>query len=112
MNDKYQTCQHNVYAIGDLIEGPWLAHKASMEGLRCVDVIQGKKIMPLPAFMIPACTYSFPEVASVGLTEDKALEKECLVVGNDRDPKVSVLTKQWGSLQLGAHLDLFTLTIQ
>ena len=63
-----------LYAIGDLTGGPWLAHKASHEGVICVEHIAGKidEAHPFETWNIPGCTYSHPQVASVGLTEAKA----------------------------------------
>jgi dihydrolipoamide dehydrogenase len=63
-----------VYAIGDVTGPPWLAHKASHEGVVCVEAIAGKKPHPFETWNIPGCTYSRPQVASVGLTEAKAKE--------------------------------------
>jgi len=62
-----------LYAIGDLVGAPWLAHKASHEGVICVEKIAGlPHVHPLDVTKIPGCTYSHPQVASVGLTEAKA----------------------------------------
>jgi dihydrolipoamide dehydrogenase len=70
-----RTEEPNVYAIGDLTAGPWLAHKASHEGIICIDKIAGQKdVHPLNKANIPGCTYCRPQVASVGLTEAKAKE--------------------------------------
>jgi dihydrolipoamide dehydrogenase len=64
-----------LYAIGDLVGPPWLAHKASHEGVICVEKIAGQTgVHPLDATKIPGCTYSNPQIASVGLTEAKAKE--------------------------------------
>jgi len=64
-----------LYAIGDLTGGPWLAHKASHEGVICVEGIAGANTAhPFEASNVPGCTYSHPQVASVGLTEAKAKE--------------------------------------
>ncbi|HYI39150.1 MAG TPA: dihydrolipoyl dehydrogenase [Allosphingosinicella sp.] len=63
-----------VYAIGDVTGPPWLAHKASHEGVVCVEAIAGGKPHPFETWNIPGCTYSRPQVASVGLTEAKAKE--------------------------------------
>jgi dihydrolipoamide dehydrogenase len=60
------------YAIGDVTGPPWLAHKASHEGVVCVEAIAGKKPHPFETWNIPGCTYSRPQVASVGLTEAAA----------------------------------------
>jgi dihydrolipoamide dehydrogenase len=68
-----RTGEPGVYAIGDLAGPPWLAHKASHEGILCVEKIAGKNdVHPLEADKIPGCTYCHPQVASVGLTESKA----------------------------------------
>ena len=63
-----------LYAIGDLTGGPWLAHKASHEGVICVEAMHGKTAgaHPFDPWNVPGCTYSHPQVASVGLTEAKA----------------------------------------
>ena len=63
-----------VYAIGDVTGPPWLAHKASHEGIVCVEAIAGLKPHKFTTWNIPGCTYSRPQVASVGLTEAKAKE--------------------------------------
>ena len=63
-----------VYAIGDVTGAPWLAHKASHEGIVCVEKIAGEDPLPFEVWNIPGCTYSRPQVASVGLTEAKAKE--------------------------------------
>jgi dihydrolipoamide dehydrogenase len=69
-----QTGEPGVYAIGDLVGAPWLAHKASHEGVICVEKIAGLHVQPLNVLNIPGCTYCTPQVASVGLTEAKAKE--------------------------------------
>jgi len=63
-----------LYAIGDVCGPPWLAHKASHEGVACVEKIAGKDPHPLDVTGVPACTYCHPQVASIGLTETKAKE--------------------------------------
>lgn len=73
--DEYcRTGEPNVYAIGDVIPTPWLAHLASKEGILVVEQIAGQKVEPLNMRQVPSCTYCDPEVASVGLTEAKARE--------------------------------------
>jgi len=74
--DQYsQTGEPGVYAIGDLTGAPWLAHKASHEGVICVEKIAGVKgVHPLNVKNIPGCTYCWPQVASVGMTEKAAKE--------------------------------------
>jgi len=68
------TGEPGVYAIGDVAGPPWLAHKASHEGVVCVEAIAGKHPHPFTTGNIPGCTYARPQVASVGLTEAKAKE--------------------------------------
>jgi dihydrolipoamide dehydrogenase len=70
----YQTNVKGVYAIGDVSGPPWLAHVASAEGINCVDFIAGHKVRPIDYSTIPGCTYCQPQVASVGITEEKAKE--------------------------------------
>jgi dihydrolipoamide dehydrogenase len=75
--DEYcRTGEPGVYAIGDLAGPPWLAHKASHEGVICVEKIAGvKDVHPLNVTNIPGCTYCTPQIASVGLTEAAAKAK-------------------------------------
>ncbi len=73
--DEYmRTNVEGIYAIGDIVPGPALAHKASAEGILCVEKIAGHHTETIDYFNIPACTYTSPEVASVGLTENAAKE--------------------------------------
>lgn len=68
-----QTDEPHVYAIGDVTGAPWLAHKASHEGVLCIEKIAGlPNVHPLDLLKIPGCTYSLPQIASIGLTEEKA----------------------------------------
>ncbi len=67
-----RTGEPGIYAIGDLAGPPWLAHKASHEGVVCVEAIAGLNPHPFETHNIPGCTYCRPQVASVGLTEEKA----------------------------------------
>lgn len=70
------TGEPGVYAIGDLAGAPWLAHKASHEGILCVEKIAGLKgLHPMNTTQIPGCTYCHPQIASVGLSEAKAKEQ-------------------------------------
>jgi dihydrolipoamide dehydrogenase len=69
-----RTGEPGVYAIGDLAGPPWLAHKASHEGVLCVEAIAGLHPHPIDWTNIPGCTYCRPQVASVGLTEARARE--------------------------------------
>jgi dihydrolipoyl dehydrogenase len=113
------TGEPGVYAIGDLVGPPWLAHKASHEGVICVEKIAGEKgLHPLDVTKIPGCTYCRPQVASVGLTEKaaKAAGREVKVgrfpfIGNGKaialgEPEGMVKTvfdAKTGEL-LGAHM--------
>ena len=73
INEWCATDEPGVYAIGDVCGAPWLAHKASHEGVICVEKIAGvKDVHPLDFSNIPGCTYCQPQVASVGMTEAKA----------------------------------------
>ena len=75
VNDWYQTNIPGYYAIGDVVPGPALAHVASAEGITCVEKIAGMHVDPIDYGNIPGCTYTSPEIASVGLTEEQAKEK-------------------------------------
>ena len=72
VNEFYQTNVETVFAIGDIIAGPALAHVASAEGIVCVEKISGLNPHPIDYSLIPGCTYTNPEVASLGMTEQKA----------------------------------------
>lgn len=72
--NTYQTNIPNIYAIGDVIGPPWLAHVASSEGIHCIEGIKGINNPKIEYDNIPGCTYCQPQVASVGLTEAKAKE--------------------------------------
>ncbi|KRP28671.1 MAG: hypothetical protein ABS28_01505 [Cryomorphaceae bacterium BACL22 MAG-120619-bin32] len=74
VNDWYQTNIPGYYAIGDVVPGPALAHVASAEGITCVEKLAGLHTDPIDYGNIPGCTYASPEIASVGLTEEKARE--------------------------------------
>ncbi len=119
VDEWLQTGEPGVYAIGDLVGPPWLAHKASHEGVICVEKIAGVKgVHPLNTLNIPGCTYCHPQVASVGMTEAAAKEKGHKVrvgrfpfIGNGKaialgDPEGFVKTvfdSDTGEL-LGAHM--------
>ncbi|MEK9530048.1 MAG: dihydrolipoyl dehydrogenase [Flavobacteriaceae bacterium] len=75
VDDYYQTNIPGYYAIGDVTSGQALAHVASAEGILCVEKIAGHHVEPLDYGNIPGCTYSSPEIASVGLTEAQAKEQ-------------------------------------
>jgi dihydrolipoamide dehydrogenase len=75
IDDHMRTAEPNLYAIGDVIPTPWLAHVASAEGILAVETMAGKNPRPINYDHVPGCTYCQPEVASVGLTEAKARER-------------------------------------
>lgn len=79
-NGYLETAESNIFAIGDVVGAPWLAHKASHEGTIAAEKIasklnkyNAKKVHPIKVENIPGCTYAMPQIASVGLTEKKAL---------------------------------------
>jgi dihydrolipoamide dehydrogenase len=74
VDQYYRTNVEGYYAIGDIVPGPALAHLASHEGIICVEAIAGKNPEPVDYNNIPGCTYTNPEVASVGMTEKAARE--------------------------------------
>ena len=108
-----------LYAIGDLVGAPWLAHKASHEGVICVEKIAGvKDVHPLNVTNIPGCTYCQPQIASVGLTEEKAKEQgykvkvgrfpfngngKAIALGEPEGMVKTVFDDKTGEL-LGAHM--------
>ncbi len=119
VNPWSETDEPGVYAIGDLTEPPWLAHKASHEGIICVEKIAGVKgIHPLSAQNVPGCTYSIPQIASVGLTEATAKAKglkirvgsfpykgngKAIALGEDEGLIKTIFDANTGEL-LGAHM--------
>ncbi len=74
VDEFYRTNVPGYYAIGDIVHGPALAHTASHEGITCVEKIAGLDAEPVDYGNIPACTYTSPEIASVGMTEKAARE--------------------------------------
>lgn len=75
VNQYCETDEPGIYAIGDIVSGPWLAHKASHEAILVAEKIAGKKTHLINKLNIPGCTYSIPQIASIGLTEKQAKEK-------------------------------------
>ncbi|MHA6248807.1 dihydrolipoyl dehydrogenase [Pontibacter sp. CAU 1760] len=75
VDEFYKTSVDGIYAIGDIVPGPALAHVASAEGIICVEKLAGHNPEPLNYGNIPGCTYCSPEIASVGLTEKAAREQ-------------------------------------
>ena len=74
VDDYYRTNIEGVYAIGDIVHGPALAHVASAEGIVCVEKIAGQNPQPVSYKNVPGCTYTTPEVASVGMSEKAAVD--------------------------------------
>jgi dihydrolipoamide dehydrogenase len=74
VDEFYRTNVEGYYAIGDIVAGPALAHVASHEGITCVEHIAGMHVEPINYGNIPGCTYTSPEIASVGMTEKQAKE--------------------------------------
>jgi len=75
VNEWLETSEPGVYAIGDVVGPPWLAHKATHEGVLCAERIAGESgLHPLDTTKVPGCTYCRPQIASVGYTEEKAAE--------------------------------------
>ncbi len=118
VDDYYKTNLTGVYAIGDIVHGSALAHVASTEGITCVEKIAGLNPEPVNYNNIPACTYTSPEVASVGLTETAAKEAGFEIkvgkfpftasgkasAAGERDGFVKLIfDEKYGEL-LGAHL--------
>ena len=113
-----RTGEAGIYAIGDLTGPPWLAHKASHEGVICVEAIAGLHPHPMDVTNIPGCTYCRPQVASVGLTEAAAREKghevrvgrfpfigngKAIAMGEPEGMVKTVFDAKTGEL-LGAHM--------
>ena len=118
-NQWCETGEPGVYAIGDLAGAPWLAHKASHEGILCVEKIAGlKDVHPMKVEQIAGCTYCRPQVASVGLTEEVAKKKghkvkvgrfpfagngKAIALGEAEGMVKTVFDEKTGEL-LGAHM--------
>ncbi|HYY82944.1 MAG TPA: dihydrolipoyl dehydrogenase [Beijerinckiaceae bacterium] len=117
-DDLARTNVPGIYAIGDVAGPPMLAHKAEHEGERCVDAIKGLHAEPLDKGKIPGCTYCNPQVASVGVTEQKAKEMgldvrvgrfpfagngKAIALGEPEGMVKTIFDKKTGKL-LGAHM--------
>ncbi len=124
-NGYLQTADANIFAIGDVVGAPWLAHKASHEGVIAAEKIAAafgkydeKKVHPMKVENIPGCTYSMPQIASVGLTEKKAkaagkaikvgrfpymANGKAIAAGEDEGLIKVIFDEKTGEL-LGAHL--------
>jgi dihydrolipoamide dehydrogenase len=119
VDEWLRTGEPGVYAIGDVVGPPWLAHKAMHEGVICVEKIAGQTdVHPLDTSRIPGCTYCTPQIASVGLTEAKAKEAgkkvkvgrfpfigngKAIALGEDQGLIKTVFDADTGEL-LGAHM--------
>ena len=118
VDDYYRTNVEGYYAIGDVVHGPALAHVASAEALVCVEKIAGENPTPVNYKNIPGCTYTTPEIASVGMSEKAAKEAgyEILVgkfpftasgkatAAGSRDGFIKIIIDAKTDLILGAHL--------
>jgi len=114
------TAEKGIYAIGDVAGAPWLAHKASHEGIICVEKIAGvADIHPLDKSNIPGCTYSRPQIASVGLTEKAAKDAgyklkigrftpagngKAIAMGEEEFGLIKVIFNEANGELLGAHM--------
>ena len=120
VTDRYgATGEAGLYAIGDVTGAPWLAHKASHEGIICIEKIAGMKhVHPIEDNSVPGCTYCRPQVASVGLTETKAKQAgyeikvgkfpflangKAIALGDDEGLIKTIFDAKTGAL-LGAHM--------
>lgn len=118
VDEYYKTNIDGIYAIGDIVPGPALAHVASHEGIICVEKIAGLDVEPLDYKNIPGCTYTTPEVASVGFTEKAAIDAgyelkigkfpfsasgKASAAGNNDGFVKLIFDAKYGEL-LGAHL--------
>ena len=116
--DEYQqTSVDGIYAIGDVSGVPCLAHKASHEGTICAEAIAGELPLPIKKERIPGCIYSYPQVASIGLTERAASERGPIKIGrfpllangkavaiNDTDGMIKTIFDETTGELLGAHM--------
>jgi dihydrolipoamide dehydrogenase len=115
---QMKTNVEGIYAIGDVAGPPMLAHKAEHEGVVCIEAIKGLDPHPIDKLKIPGCTYCQPQIASVGLTEQKAKEQgreikvgrfpfvgngKAIALGEDQGLVKTIFDAKTGQL-LGAHL--------
>ena len=100
LNDYYQTAESHIYAIGDVIGGLQLAHVASHEGMLAVEHMAGLAPRPMNTTNIPKVTYSRPEIASVGWTEQEAKEKGI----SESDGFVKIVADEKTDDLLGVHM--------
>ena len=120
ITDGYcETAEKGIYAIGDVAGAPWLAHKASHEGIIAAEKIAGQKPHAIKRENIPGCTYSYPQIASVGLTEKACKEKglkvrvgrfapmgngKAIAMGEEEFGLIKVIFDDKTGELLGAHL--------
>ncbi len=117
-NNMMQTDNEGIFAIGDVTNGPWLAHKASHEGIIAAEFIAGKKPHALKPMNIAGCTYSSPQIASVGMTEEQAIKEgydikvgrfpfyanaKALILSDDEGIVKTIFDAKTGEM-LGAHM--------
>jgi dihydrolipoamide dehydrogenase len=119
VDELMRTSVEGIYAIGDCVPTPWLAHVASAEGILAVEHLAGQHVQPINYGRIPACTYCSPQVASIGLTEAKAKERgydvkvgkfpfsangKARILGQNRIGFIKIIAeKQYGEI-LGIHM--------
>lgn len=116
--DYLETAEANIYAIGDVAGAPWLAHKASHEGIIAAEKIAGLNPHKMKTENIPGCTYSSPQIASVGLTEEQAIQAgykvkigrfpfygngKALIMGDKEGMIKTIFDERTGEI-LGAHM--------
>lgn len=104
----YQTSVPGIYAVGDVIGPPWLAHVASEEAIACVERMAGHHTLGVDYSTIPGCTYCEPQVASIGKTE-RALKAEGLVLGKDYAVGAYPLKPHGKALAVGENVGLIKL---
>ncbi len=118
VDKRYRSSTPGIYAIGDVVGPPWLAHVASAEGICCVEGIAGKEPQPVDYASVPGCTYCSPQLASVGLTEDSAKAEgyelkvgrfpyrplgKAMAIGESEGMVKLVFDAKYGEI-LGAHI--------
>ena len=113
------TGHEGIYAIGDVaVTGPWLAHKATQEGIRCVEnMFNENKVNDLLPHEIPICVYSIPQIAQIGLTEGQAISRGCKIkvktyslahngkaLTEDNNGIIKVILEEDTGIFIGAHM--------